>query len=249
MLYAAMTFWLLIVVFVAWGVHQLWSGMVRPRVVNSVLLPGTLLAQLGRVLGVLITGGTVNNTTLMKDDESGEPVTDIKPQARIPIIGPLLIGMLPLVACAAGVYIASMKLGGDVISQMSKQTVAQHLPQTQAAFWSLLHDTVTLTERMVGIMLRIDWVYWKTLLFVYLLICLTVRMAPLPGNVRGSLGAILLVGLLVAAVGTTTPKVTEVILSNWPVLSLSVGTLLLLLMISLLIRGVVGLIKVLTTQG
>ena len=44
-LYAALTFWLLTVVLIAWGVHRLWCGMARPRVVNAVLLPGTLVAQ------------------------------------------------------------------------------------------------------------------------------------------------------------------------------------------------------------
>ncbi|MBN1513099.1 MAG: hypothetical protein JXB13_13880, partial [Phycisphaerae bacterium] len=72
MLYVAMTFWLLVIVFLAWGVHQIWSGMVKPRTVNSILLPGTLVAQLGHVLGLLVTGATVSNTTLYKDDESGE---------------------------------------------------------------------------------------------------------------------------------------------------------------------------------
>ena len=64
MLFAAMTFWLVTAVLSAWGVQQLWRGMVAPRVVNAVLLPGTLVAQLGHVLGLLITGATVNNATL-----------------------------------------------------------------------------------------------------------------------------------------------------------------------------------------
>ena len=49
MLYAALTFWLLVIVFSAWGVYWLWGRLVKPRVVNTVLLPGTLVAQLGHV--------------------------------------------------------------------------------------------------------------------------------------------------------------------------------------------------------
>ena len=56
MLYAALTFWLLVIVFSAWGVHWLWSQMIKPRAVNTVLLPGTLVAQLGHVLGVAAHG-------------------------------------------------------------------------------------------------------------------------------------------------------------------------------------------------
>ena len=73
MLYAALTLWLLVIVFCAWGVHRIWSGLVKPRVVNTILLPGTLVAQLGHVLGLLVTGNPVRNTALMGDDEKGDP--------------------------------------------------------------------------------------------------------------------------------------------------------------------------------
>ena len=63
MLYAAMTFWLLVVIFAAWGTIRLYTGIVPPRIVNSVLLPGTFVAQAGRVLGQLVTGGTINDTS------------------------------------------------------------------------------------------------------------------------------------------------------------------------------------------
>ncbi len=42
MLYAAMVFWLLVLVFAAYGTHQLWAGMMKPNVLNVVLLPGTV---------------------------------------------------------------------------------------------------------------------------------------------------------------------------------------------------------------
>ncbi|MCH7591541.1 MAG: hypothetical protein IH989_02010, partial [Planctomycetes bacterium] len=71
MLYAALTFWLLTVVLIAWGVHRLWCGMARPRVVNAVLLPGTLVAQTGRVFGLLITGASVRTASLYDLDEGG----------------------------------------------------------------------------------------------------------------------------------------------------------------------------------
>ncbi len=248
MLYAAMTFWLLVVIFVAWAVHQLWSSMVRPRVVNSILLPGTLLAQLGRVMGLLISGGTVNNTTLMRDDEAGEPETDHKARSKIPVLGPVLVAMLPLLACAAGVYLATRELGGDILVRVSGHPVAQTLPLSVAAFWGLLRDTITLVERIVNAMTGGDLIYWRTVLFMYLVVCLTVRMAPLPGNLRGSLGAIVLLGVLAAVMGSALPAAARTVQNGWVVLTFSVGVLLLLLVVSLLVRGAVGLIKVLAKE-
>ena len=84
-LYAALTLWLLVIMFSAWGVHRLWSALIKPRVVNSVLLPGTLVAQLGHVLGLLLSGNSVKNTALMDDGEEGDPKSDTPDEQRLPI--------------------------------------------------------------------------------------------------------------------------------------------------------------------
>ena len=99
MLYVAMTLWLMMIVLSAWGVYRLWSAMVRPRIINMLLLPGTLVAQLGHVVGLLVTGATVNDTTLYKDDESGDPGATQNAKPRIPILGHRISGALLLLAC------------------------------------------------------------------------------------------------------------------------------------------------------
>src|SRR5262245_33597867 len=112
MLYAALTFWLLLIVFTSWGVRNLWSGMVQPKIFNSVLLPGTLIGLRGHVLGLLGTGATIQETTLFKDDDTGEPETTSNPKPKIPILGHVIIGLLPLLACGAGVFLTAKFLGG-----------------------------------------------------------------------------------------------------------------------------------------
>ncbi|HSW46259.1 MAG TPA: hypothetical protein VLM89_11885, partial [Phycisphaerae bacterium] len=113
--YAAITFWLLVIVFSALGVHRLWSGLVQPKVVNTVLLPGTLVATLGHILGLLITGGTVENTSLIKDDESGEPQTGKDPKPRVPIFGAVIIALLPLIGCAIAIFAVSHYIGSPIL--------------------------------------------------------------------------------------------------------------------------------------
>ncbi|MCP4593891.1 MAG: hypothetical protein GY842_24415 [bacterium] len=245
MLYAAMTFWLLVLVLSAWAVHQLWGGMVKPRAVNTVLLPGTLVAQLGHVLGLLVTGGTVNNTTLYKDDETGAPEQTQDPKPKVPIIGPVIIGMLPILACAAAIYFVAQYLGGAVVAEMNREQVATVLPRSLPAFWELLRSLITLGETTLAAALNSDLGNWHVWVFLYLLICLTVRMAPFPGNLRGSLGAIVVLGFLAFVVGKLASATEESIAGGWAVLSLSVGTLVVLLVFSLLVRGGVGLFKLL----
>ena len=55
MLFISMTFWLLAIVFAAYAILRLWSGLVAPKVINALLLPGTVVAQIGHITGVLLT--------------------------------------------------------------------------------------------------------------------------------------------------------------------------------------------------
>jgi len=248
MLYAALTFWLLVIVFSAWGVYWLWGRLVKPRVVNTVLLPGTLVAQLGHVLGLLVTGNPVRNTKLMGDDEKGEPKSDTPETQRIPVIGSILVGLLPLVACTACLYAAARLLGGRVLEELSggaALSVSQDLPTSLSAMWELLRNSITVIENMLNAILRSDLLDWSTVLFLYLAVCLTVRMTPFEGNRRGAVGAIFLAGIAIAVVASLLGSVENFVLSSWPILSFAVGMLLFLLLFSLLVGGIVGLARIL----
>lgn len=248
MLYATLTFWLLVIVFSAWGVHTLWSGLIKPRVVNTILLPGTLVAQLGHVLGMLVTGNAVQNTALMGDDEEGEPQSETPETHRVPVIGAVLVGLLPLLACAGCLYWAARLWGGTVVDPLNADAslaVPQALPTTLSAMWELLRHSVTTVESMLNAILNADLRDWRTLLFLYLAVCLTVRMTPFEGNRRGAVAAILLSGLVIGVLATMVNQVDDFVRSSWSVLSFAVGMLLFLLLISATVRGAVGLFRIL----
>jgi hypothetical protein len=246
MLYAALTFWLLVIVFSAWGVHRLWSNLVKPRVVNGVLLPGTLIAQLGHVLGLFLTGNSVRNATLMGDDERGEPHAEGPERQRIPVLGPIIVGLLPLVACGVCLYVAALLWGRRVWS--GAVGVPQALPLSLSGVWDLLRDSITLVEALVDQIIASGLFDWATLLFLYLAICLTVRMAPFEGNRRGAIGAIFLAGIVIAVVDALPLGAGSIVLTGWPVLSFAVAMLLFLLLFSLLVTGIVGLVRILVRR-
>jgi len=241
MLYVALTFWLLVIVMSAWGVHQLWSGIVRPRALNIALLPGTLVAQLGHTLGLLVTGATITNNALYGSD-SGTPEATRNPNPKIPIIGPVIIASLPLLACGISTYWIARWFGGSVLARLSQTVVGPVLPTTSAGFWDSLRGLITLTESIVSAMAEAAWWSWKTWAFAYLVICLTVRMAPFPGNHRGALSAVLVLGVLAAAATSLLDVAPAYVQNAWAVLNLAVAVLLFLLFLSLLIRGIVGLV-------
>ena len=92
-------------------------------------------------------------------------------------------------------------------------------------------------------MTRADWRSWQTWAFAYLVICLAVRIAPFPGNLRGALSAVIVLGVLAAAISSLLDVAPRYVQNSWAVLNLTVAVLLFLLFLSLLIRGGVVLIS------
>lgn len=245
-----MTFWLFVIVFSALGVHRLWSSMVQPKIVNWVLLPGTLVAQVGYIVGMLVTGGTINNTSLVKDDESGEPQTGGDEKPKLPVVGSIIIALLPMAGCAVAIYWAARYFGAQFLKATADLGFnATLLPVSLESFFATIRGGLGLAEHFVGTVRAADLGNWETLLFLYLAVCLTVRMAPLTGNIRGALGAIVLAGILGFLAGKILQPTGGAFAAAWPLVIFCVAVLLCLLILSLLAAAVVGLVKTLLADG
>jgi hypothetical protein len=72
-----------------------------------------------------------------------------------------------------------------------------------------------------------------------------VRMAPFPDNRRGAIGAIFLAAVVIAVIASLMPAARTAVLSSWPVLSFAAAMLLFLLLVSLLVCGLVGFVRIL----
>lgn len=244
MLYLALTFWLLLIVLTAWGVQKIWAGMIKPRIFNLALLPGTVVAQLGHLVGLLMTGATIRDTTLIKDDDSAEPQVTRDPEPRVPILGPVIIAMLPLLACATCIFLADRYIPNSITRSL-RTVVTDKLPAQPAGWWDLARGLITLLESLVNAIAACDIRDWRAWLFGYLIICLTIRMAPFPGYLRGALGAIIVLGIFGALAATFIQLSPNFLEWAWAVFNLTLAVLLLLLVTSLLIRGFIGLFRIL----
>lgn len=240
MIFAVTSLWLMVILLLAWAVVHLWSGIVRPKVVNMALLPGTLVAQMGRIIGLLVTGAKINNTALMEDGEKGDPATDVHYEPKVPVFGPIVVGLLPMLAIGTVIYLVLGRFGRPVVASIPHDEIATELPLTLAAFWDQSRGLVTLAEETLNAVLRADMGTWKTLLFAYLMVCLTVRMAPFAGNVRGHVGAVVAACSILALINSLDSRTSQIVAQAWPLISLTVGWLLLLAIISLLARGAVS---------
>lgn len=248
MLYAALVMWLMVMVFAAQAVNRLWAGFGKPKIVNMLLLPGTVVAQLGYVLGCFASGSPVSGVVLMGSDQQGD--AQAAPAApRIPVVGSIIVALGPLVTCGLAIYLLANYLGGSVLNQLAGQGAYQAVPISINQFWDLLHSLIDMAAGFAAAFELGKLVAWRHGLLLYFTICLTVRMAPLPGNFRGSVLAIIGFGIILAIVGNFTGSARAVVLSVWPVLTYAAAGLICLMIISLLVCGAILLISVLLRRG
>lgn len=241
MLYAAAAFWILFAMLIAWAVDRIWGSMADPKTLRALLFPGTAIVQIGQLLGFLITGANVAKSSASggKNGAGGKSgVFDWEP--KMPIIGPIVVAFLPLVLLSLVICLVAVHLGTPVLTLLPAETVSADLPQTLSGFWEQVRGLVSLCEGTLEALRTAELEGWKRLLFAYLMACLTVRLAPLPGNLRGHLGAVAVAGTTAALAGTVAPPLPGLIQSAWPLLALAVGWLLILLLGSLLLRGMVS---------
>ena len=249
MFYAAMIFWLLILIFAAYGTYQLWAGLIKPPVLNLMLLPGTLAAQSGRMVGMLISGGTIQNVSLLSEPRSsGSSSSSKSSKPKIPMVGALLIALLPLLACGFSLYVVVATIGQDVLVAPETTVSQDTLPMTFNSMWEVLRNSIDVAEQVTATILASDFRNWQTWLFLYLIVTLMIRLAPMPGMQRSTIGAVLLIGLVLCLIGQFAQAPEEMLQNFWNLLNFSVGSLLCLLLVSLMVRGGVGLFRILTNQ-
>lgn len=236
MVYASTCLWLVIVVLLADGVYRIWASILRAKVVDGVLLPGTIIQQIGQVVGLLVTGATAGPPPQGKDPNSPPPA----PQPQIPVVGPMIVALVPMIGLAICIYAVASQMGVGILAKLPKELVDRRAPGTLSAVWDQLRELITLAEATLNALRQTEGKGWAVFLFVYLLHSLSVRLAPLPGKVFNHIGAIAIFGAVAALMGSIVPSLPQSIERTWPVLTLTVGWLMLALLVSLCVKAIVS---------
>ncbi len=264
MIYVAFTVWVVLSLFAAAGVYRLWSQLARPEWVNWALLPGTVVSEMSYMLGVLITGGEVRRARLIdlpkvsgrkRRRSQGEPKSESVPRFRI--VGPIDGVLVSIAACCAVIAIAAALLGRPVLVTFITDDgllPTALLPKTLATNWGMFWDhmggQVHLLRRMCETWGRVDWLNWRVPLFMYLSICLSVRLAPVNRPMRTTLLAAAMLAGVVAVVGAISSVSGGSLMDRiWPVLTYVWTMLLFLLAVTLLIKGAVSLVSALIGES
>lgn len=257
MIYAAFTFWFFLILFAGIGVYRIWTGLTRPMYVQWALLPGTIVSEMAYIFGCLITGGEVRKAKLIDMPGSGkgrrgrgggeEAATDTTPGIRF--VGPVLASMLSILACGGAILAAWALLGKPVIGSFMQGGGAE-LPRELPTSWDGVWDTagrqVLLVRRMFEALGDFAWRTWRGPLFVYLAACLSVRLSPVTRPIRPTLAAVVVLAGLIALIGAISGLFGTALQDKaWPLLTYVWANLLFLLTLTLLVRGLVGLVRIL----
>ena len=246
-------FWLFAIVLAARGTLKLWTGMVPPRIVAWVLLPGSLASELSYYLACLLAGAEFRPGKLL-DGNGDKPTSGVAAKSGTPYLTPLLIGLLPLVVCLALILLLSYGFDHPVFRSLYFADIdATRTPPYlgEGTIWTLLIEQVRILrgmcEGLAGTLSDWPWRNWRGWLFEYLMICLVLRMAPSRRPLRPTLIGVAVMAALIAAVVAAGSPGAKWMTDIWPLLSYTWATALLLLCVTLAIRGIVSLVKILVT--
>jgi hypothetical protein len=244
MLYAAFVFWSIVAIFAARAVYGLLGRVMPPKVLNYALLPGTLVTQIGHHLALLVTGGTVNASRLA-NDSTGAPEIQADGKPRIPVLGPVLVAVVPIFLCGLALVFAADWFNARMMMR-EVAVLPQALPRSLDGFWMRIREVIDALAGAQGMWMHANWDLWRTWLFAYLAICLTIRMSPLSQDLRPALLGVAMFGVIAWLVGMFTNQLDLKLKQFWPNLSFLVSNLLLILLVGLAAAaclGIWGIIK------
>lgn len=258
MIYAAFSVWLFLTLLAGMGVYSLWTRLVPPGYVNWALLPGTIVSEMAYIFGSLITGGEIRRAKIMPEGDASaaaQPPTEAAP--RLKIVGPIAAALICIVACAAAIIVSHRLLGQPVIHQFETvpkgsefaPSLPMELPTSWDGFWRQADFQLRLLRQMCATWVNLDWLQWRTALFVYLAMCMSVRLAPAGRPFRATLAAVVLIAAIIALIGAISKSFGDLMADVWPLLSFVWAMLLFLLATTLLIHGLVALIRSLASGG
>ncbi|NLF33178.1 MAG: hypothetical protein GX591_20115 [Planctomycetes bacterium] len=223
--------------------------MVKPRVLAWILLPGTLTTELAFYLASLLSGAEFR---LPKSGEKADGKGGLGvASGGVPYLTPLLTGLMPVLACMALILVLVTRFGGAVFERFSLTQAAapMNLPLlTSSTIWDVLIGQVHLLQgawaAVTGVLADWPWNAPQAWLFQYLVVCLIVRMAPVRRPMRPVLFGTAVVAIVISLAVQILSVGGNWLYDIWPLLSYAWATALLLMALTLAVRGGVALTRI-----
>ncbi|MEQ9729746.1 MAG: M50 family metallopeptidase [Candidatus Methanoperedens sp.] len=142
--------------------HRSLSSSASKTLYVVLMLPGTIVHEFSHALVALLMGARITNFSVIPSGDTLGRVEHTNP--KIPVIGNFAISIAPLIGCPAILLLISKYLGIHF----------NYLPGS----FDILTETLSLLEGSLSFIMGLDYLNWKTYVFLYLALALGAGAAP-----------------------------------------------------------------------
>ena len=194
-IYIALAVWLILIIFLSFGIKVLWSKYAKEKVLNVFLYPGTIVHECSHAIMCLVTGATITEFNLIRLE--GAEIKYERP--KVPILGDFLIVFAPIAGCAA-VLIAISFLLNDPVN--INTALPKDINFTAEGFFVFAKDTLdAIKATLFELWNSADFLDPRWIGFMIATIIFTVSMAPQRSDLKYLIPGIVILALVSFFVG------------------------------------------------
>jgi hypothetical protein len=203
--------------------HRSLSSSASRTLYVVLMLPGTIVHECSHALIALLMGASITNFSVVPSGDTLGKVEHTNP--KIPVIGNFAIAIAPLIGCPTLLLLISKFLGLHI----------NYLPGS----YDILAETRSLLEGTLSFIMGMDYLNWKTYVFLYLALALGAGAAPSKKDITGIIPGLLIIVVAIFALnyfGINIPYLDIIVF--WISVALSVAIIPLLT-----ITGIVTILR------
>lgn len=228
MIYFALTFELIAIVFLSFSVEKLWAKYINNKALRIFLLPGAAAHELSHAVLCLITGTTIKNLNVFKLKEN-----DIQyEKPKLSVVGNFLIAAAPIFGCGIILIFLAAFLG-------SSAGLNDPIPDVTAWYSHAEYLIKTIKATIMAFWEQITLHRTRPLIFIPLAIIFTVSMSPSRNDIK-----FLVLGFIISGAVFFSMEMFGISLRDygwwmtflnglWHLITLSISVLIITLCISL----------------
>ncbi len=226
----------------SFSIKKLWSKYLKSKVLNAFLFPGTAVHDLSHALLCLVTGTTIKDLNIFKQENGGLQYD--KP--KVPILFDFFIATAPIFGCASVIVLISLVLGNPI---RVDETLSKEVTFSTKAVFDYAKDFLDI----IWLTLNEFWDHgFRTIsstIFIIASIIFTVSMAPHKGDIKYIVPGFIIIGsilfgLELIGISLLDNKWWDNTLDrSWIITTYIISILLTVLFISSIIVGIIKAFK------
>jgi len=226
----------------SFGIKKLWSKYLKSKVLKTFLFPGTVVHDLSHALLCLVTGTTIKDLNIFKQEDGGLQYD--KP--KVPILFDFFIATAPIFGCASAIVLISLVLGNPI---RVDETLSKEVTFSIKAVFDYAKDFLDVIWLTLNEFRDRGFRTISSTIFIITSIIFTVSMAPHKGDIKYIVLGFLIIGsglfgLELIGISLLGNKWWDNTLdSTWIITTYVISILLTVLFITTIIVGIIKAFK------